>query len=71
MTKYLVKTIKHDTGEVFESIRKIRDNETYEIIEVEKNTEKDILDKVKERLANSQYTIEIDMSYEGDEKECG
>lgn len=68
MTKYLIKTITHDTGEVFESVRKIRDNETYEIIEIDKNTQKDVLDKVKERLANSQYTIEIDMSYEGDEK---
>jgi hypothetical protein len=53
---------------VFESARKIRDNEIYEIIEVGKNTQKDVSDKVKEWLANSQYTIEIDMSYEGDEK---
>ncbi|MGX5789861.1 hypothetical protein [Staphylococcus equorum] len=68
MTKYLIKTITHTTDEVFESARKIRDNEIYEIIEVGKNTQKDVSDKVKEWLANSQYTIEIDMSYEGDEK---
>ncbi|MDG0843146.1 DUF1381 domain-containing protein [Staphylococcus equorum] len=68
MTKYLIKTITHDTGEVFESVRKIKDNETFEVIEVENNTQKDVLDKVKERMTINEYTIEIDMNEREDEK---
>lgn len=68
MTKYLIKTITHDTGEVFESLRKIRGNETFEVIEVENNTQKDVLDKVKEHITSNEYTIEIDMNEREDEK---
>ncbi|WP_426429082.1 hypothetical protein [Staphylococcus equorum] len=68
MAKYLIKTITHTTGEVFESVRKIRGNETYEIIEVDRDTQGDVLDKVRERLSTSQYTIEIDMNDREDER---
>lgn len=68
MTKYLIKTITHDTGEVFESVRKIRSNEAFKVIEVENNTQKDVLDKVKEHITSNEYTIEIDMNEREDEK---
>lgn len=34
MTQYLIKTIKHDTGEIFQDVMKARSNETFEIVEV-------------------------------------
>ncbi|MCY1563844.1 DUF1381 domain-containing protein [Staphylococcus pettenkoferi] len=33
MTQYLIKTIKHDTGEIFQDVMKARMNETFEIVE--------------------------------------
>ena len=36
---YLVKTIEHDTGEVFVDVLKIKDNETYKVIEAESKEE--------------------------------
>ena len=42
---YLVKMIEHDTGEVFADVLKIKDNETYKVIEAESREE--ALEKVK------------------------
>ena len=36
---YLVKMIEHDTGEVFADVLKIKDNETYKVIEAESKEE--------------------------------
>ena len=36
---YLVKMIEHDTGEVFADVLKIKDNETYKVIEAESREE--------------------------------
>ncbi|MDW8564696.1 DUF1381 domain-containing protein [Staphylococcus shinii] len=62
MAKYLVKTITHTTGEVFKSVIKIKDNEKYETIEVDKNTQKDVLDKVRNGESIEGQTITIDMN---------
>lgn len=37
--KYVVKKIKHDTGEVFINAKKIKENETYKIIEASNSVE--------------------------------
>ena len=37
--KYVVKKIKHDTGEVFINAKKIKENETYIIIEASNSVE--------------------------------
>ena len=42
---YLVKMIEHNTGEVFADVLKIKDNETYKVIEAESREE--ALEKVK------------------------
>ena len=42
---YLVKMIEHDTGEIFADVLKIKDNETYKVIEAESREE--ALEKVK------------------------
>lgn len=60
--RYLVKTITHTTGEVFKSVIKIKDNEKYETIEVDKNTKKDVLDKVRNGESIEGQTITIDMN---------
>lgn len=60
--RYLVKTITHNTGEVFKSVIKIKDNEKYETIEVDKNTQKDVLDKVRNGESIEGLTITIDMN---------
>ena len=39
MTQYLIKTITHDTGEVFKDVVKARENETFELVEVENERE--------------------------------
>lgn len=36
---YLVKMIEHDTGEVFADVLKIKDNETYKVIEAKSREE--------------------------------
>ena len=36
---YLVKMIEHNTGEVFADVLKIKDNETYKVIEAESREE--------------------------------
>lgn len=36
---YLVKMIEHDTGEVFADVLKIKNNETYKVIEAESREE--------------------------------
>lgn len=39
MTQYLVKTITHDTGEVFHDVVKARDNEVFTLVEAESEEE--------------------------------
>lgn len=39
MTNYLIKHTTHTTGETFTDVTKIRDNETYQVIEAESMTE--------------------------------
>lgn len=37
--KYLVKTINHDTGEVFRDVVRLKENETYEVVEADSKEE--------------------------------
>ncbi|MDK9867815.1 DUF1381 domain-containing protein [Staphylococcus equorum] len=37
--KYLVKKTEHDTGEVFADAKKVKENESYMIVEVENSVE--------------------------------
>lgn len=62
MTQYLIKTITHDTGEVFHDVVKARENEELRVIEVDNDTFKDVLDKTKEHIKENEYTITIDMN---------
>lgn len=39
MTNYLIKHTTHTTGETFTDVTKIRDNETYQVVEVESKEE--------------------------------
>lgn len=39
MTKYLIKHTTHTTGETFTDVTKIRDNETYQVVEAESKEE--------------------------------
>ncbi|MEB8150488.1 DUF1381 domain-containing protein [Staphylococcus xylosus] len=39
MTNYLIKHTTHTTGETFTDVTKIRDNETYQVIEAESMSE--------------------------------
>lgn len=39
MTKYLIKHTTHTTGETFTDVTKIRDNETYTVVEAESKEE--------------------------------
>jgi arginase family enzyme len=60
--QYLIKTITHDTGEVFHDVVKARENEVLHVIEVDNNTLKEVLDKTKEHIKEHGYTINIDMN---------
>lgn len=37
--KYLVKTTRHDTGEVFMDVMRLKENETYEVVEADNKEE--------------------------------
>lgn len=39
MTQYLIKHTTHTTGETFTDVTKIRDNETYQVVEAESKEE--------------------------------
>ena len=53
MTQYLIKTITHDTGEVFKDVFKTRENETFELVEVENEREmKNIYEFNKKNIKN-------------------
>ncbi|MGW8036821.1 DUF1381 domain-containing protein [Staphylococcus xylosus] len=39
MTNYLIKHTTHTTGEIFTDVTKIRDNETYQVVEAESKEE--------------------------------
>ncbi|CAM3017487.1 DUF1381 domain-containing protein [Staphylococcus argensis] len=53
MTQYLIKTITHDTGEVFKDVVKARENETFELVEVENESEmKNIYEFNKKNIKN-------------------
>ncbi len=53
MTQYLIKTITHDTGEVFKDVFKTRENETFELVEVENESEmKNIYEFNKKNIKN-------------------
>ncbi|WP_436950402.1 DUF1381 domain-containing protein [Staphylococcus xylosus] len=39
MTNYLIKHTTHTTGETFTDVTKIRDNETYQVVEAESKEE--------------------------------
>ena len=56
--KYLVKTIKHTTGEGFTDIIKVKNNEDYVIVEAESKEEAEQL-AVYKRI--SQYFIELSL----------
>lgn len=43
MTQYLIKTITHDTGEVFHDVVKARENEVFTLVDAE--SEEEALDK--------------------------
>lgn len=45
MTQYLIKHTTHTTGETFTDVTKIRDNETYQVVEAE--SKEDALEKYK------------------------
>lgn len=53
MTQYLIKTITHDTGEVFKDVFKTRENEMFELVEVENESEmKNIYEFNKKNIKN-------------------
>ena len=52
--KYLVKTIKHTTGEEFTDIIKVKNNEDYVIVEAESKEE--AKERVKDKKPLSYYT---------------
>ena len=57
MTQYLIKTITHDTGEVFKDVVKARENETFELVEVENESEmKNIYEFIKKNANNIRDT---------------
>lgn len=39
MTQYLIKTITHDTGEVFHDVVKARENEVFTLVDAESEEE--------------------------------
>lgn len=49
MTQYLIKTITHDTGEVFKDVFKTRENETFELVEVENESEMKNIDEFNKK----------------------
>ncbi|WP_145465845.1 DUF1381 domain-containing protein [Staphylococcus pettenkoferi] len=49
MTQYLIKTITHDTGEVFNDVFKTRENETFELVEVENESEMKNIDEFNKK----------------------
>ncbi|WP_145454868.1 DUF1381 domain-containing protein [Staphylococcus pettenkoferi] len=49
MTQYLIKTITHDTGEVFNDDFKTRENETFELVEVENESEMKNIDEFNKK----------------------
>lgn len=49
---YLVKTIEHDTGEIFVDVIKIKDNETYQIIEADNKEKAEEIAKRPKGLLN-------------------
>lgn len=51
--KYVVKKIEHDTGEVFTDATKVRENESYMIVEVSNSLE------LKEKLDNGYFDKKI------------
>lgn len=53
MTQYLIKTITHDTGEVFKDVVKARENETFELVEVENESEVKNIDGFNKKNANN------------------
>lgn len=53
MTQYLIKTITHDTGEVFKDVVKARENETFELVEVENEREMKNIDGFNKKNANN------------------
>lgn len=60
MTQYLIKTITHDTGEVFKDVFKTRENETFELVEVENESEmKNIYEFNKKNINNIRNTNHI------------
>lgn len=56
--KYLVKKTEHDTGEVFADAKKVKENESYMIVEAENSVE------LKAKLDMQQFGD--DMSYYAD-----
>ena len=61
MTQYLIKTITHDTGEVFKDVVKARENETFELVEVENEREMKNIDGFNKKNINN---IGILITYE-------
>ncbi|ASE37776.1 DUF1381 domain-containing protein [Staphylococcus pettenkoferi] len=53
MTQYLIKTITHDTGEVLKDVVKARENETFELVEVENEREMKNIDGFNKKNANN------------------
>lgn len=57
MTQYLIKTITHETGEVFQDVIKARENESFELVEVEDESEmKNIYEFNKKNTNNIRNT---------------
>ncbi|AID01527.1 hypothetical protein BE24_05375 [Staphylococcus xylosus] len=52
MTKYLIKHTTHTTGETFTDVAKIRDNETYQVVEAESKEEAERMVNEPRMLAN-------------------
>lgn len=57
MTKYLVRKTHHTTGETFTDVIKIRDNESYQVVEAESKGE--ALERVENRYALYNYDEQI------------
>ncbi|PNZ86991.1 DUF1381 domain-containing protein [Staphylococcus pettenkoferi] len=53
MTQYLIKTITHDTGEVFKDVVKTRENEEFELVEVENESEMKNIDGFNKKNINN------------------
>lgn len=71
MTQYLIKHTTHTTGETFTDVAKIRDNETYQVVEAESKEEalenakkpKGLLSVVRSSFNNNPISRALKINY--------